>query len=78
MVKSSDYVNGERRLPWPNEILRYHITIDIMPKELLFAFARWIEVRETEVIMVVEAMYKETTEVVKVEGDTSEQFAMEA
>ena len=44
-----------------------------MPKELVFAFARWIEVRET-VIMVVEAMYTETTEVVKVDGETSGQF----
>ena len=36
---------------------------------------RWMEVGETEVRMV-EQMYKETTVVVRVEGETSEQFGM--
>ena len=46
-----------------------------MPRELAFAVMRWMEVGEAEVRMV-EEMYKETTAVVRVEGETSEQFGV--
>ena len=47
-----------------------------MPRELAFAVMRWMEVGEAEARMV-EEMYKETTAVVRVEGETSEQFGVE-
>ena len=46
-----------------------------MPRELAFAVMRWMEVGEAEVRMV-EEMYKETTVVVRVEGEISEQFGV--
>ena len=46
---------------------------DTMPRELTFAVMRRMEVGEAEVSMV-EEMYKETTSVVRIEGETSEQF----
>ena len=46
-----------------------------MPKELTFAVMRWMEIGETEDRMV-EEMYKETTAVVRIEGETSEQFGV--
>ena len=48
---------------------------DTVPRELAFAVMRWMEVREAEVRMV-EEMYKETTAVVRVERETSEQFGV--
>ena len=44
---------------------------DTVPRELTFAIMRWMEVGEAEVRMV-EDMYKETTVVVRIEGETSE------
>ena len=46
-----------------------------VPRELAFAVMRWMEVGEIEVRMV-EEMYKETTAVVRIEGETSEQFGV--
>ena len=46
-----------------------------MPRELAFALIRWTEVGEADVSMV-EEIYKETTVVVRVEGETSEQLGV--
>ena len=46
-----------------------------MPRELTFAVMRRMEVGEAEVRMV-EEMYKETTAVVRIERETSEQFGV--
>ena len=46
-----------------------------MLRELAFAVMIWMEVGEAEVRMV-EEMYKETTAVVRIEGDISEQFGV--
>ena len=48
---------------------------DTVPRELEFAIMRWMEVGEAEVRMVKE-MYTETTVVMRVEGETSEQFGV--
>ena len=48
---------------------------DTVPRELAFAVMRWMEVGKAEVRMV-EEMYKETTAVVKIEGEISEQFGV--
>ena len=46
-----------------------------MPRELAFAVMRWVEVGEAEV-RIVEEMYQETTAVVRVEREISEQFGV--
>ena len=46
-----------------------------MPRELAFAVVKWMEVGEAEVRMG-EEMYKETTAVVIVKGETLEQFGV--
>ena len=46
-----------------------------MPRELTFAATRWMDVGEAEVRMV-EEMYKEKTVVVRIEGETLEQFGV--
>ena len=48
---------------------------DTVLRELTFAVMRWMEVIEAEVRMV-EEMYKETAAVVRMEGETSEQFGV--
>ena len=48
---------------------------DTMLRELTFAVMRWMEVGEAHVRMV-EEMYKETTAVTRIEGETSEQFGV--
>ena len=50
-------------------------TFYTVPRELAFAIMRWMEVGEAEVRMV-EEMYKETTVVVRVEGETLQQFGV--
>ena len=45
--------------------------VDTVLRELTFAVMRWLEVGEAEVRMV-EEMYKETTAMERIEGETSE------
>ena len=49
--------------------------VDTVPRELTLAVMRRTEVGEAEVRMV-EEMYKETAAVVRIEGETSEQFGV--